>query len=178
MAMAIKPTRIEPWVVWKISSALTPFQIPATPKILIKNFQRRYGLAITDNSPFDPGTNQKLAAEKKISTTSSKCRTKLWSTNKTKKTIAEYPKEKQEQYDNAHKDFLKNELNEYKTKGYVYVKEYKKSNGDIQYQVYKDKKDGSKRKSLDDLSTEEMAQVLSDAQSQATKKAKEKIFQK
>ena len=67
-------------------------------------------------------------------------------------------------------------MNEIKKQHYVYVYEYKDSFGEDKNQVSMDKKKGATRKSLDNLSTEEMAQVLRIAQSKATKESKQKVF--
>ncbi len=97
--------------------------------------------------------------------------------NKTKNTLSEFPPEQQKEYQEAHKEFLKKELEEYKSHGYVYTKQYKTSNG-IQYEVYKKHEKGAKKTSIDNLTKDELAELLSDAQSEATKQAKEKVFYK
>lgn len=101
--------------------------------------------------------------------------------NKTKKKVSEYPKEVQEKYTKIHKDELKKELAEIKKVGIVYVKEYTTANGDKKVEVSLkkgDSKDKKIKKSLDELSSDAMAQVLDIAQSKATVEAKKKVFYK
>jgi hypothetical protein len=94
---------------------------------------------------------------------------------KTKQKVSELPEEKQNEYRDAHKEFLKQELSVYKRRGYVFTKEYKKANGEVEYEVYKDHTRGATKTKVDDLNKEQLAEVLSDAQSQATKKTKKKL---
>lgn len=87
---------------------------------------------------------------------------------KTKKKISEYPEEKQKEYINVHKEYLKEELATIKDRGYVFVNPY----GDVSEHRVHD----AEKKSIDELTKAEIAQVLHIAQSQATKKAKQKVF--
>jgi len=98
--------------------------------------------------------------------------------DKTVKLISEFPEAKQKEYVTAHKDLLKQELGDYRKRGYVYTEEFTMSNGEKDYRVYKDKKKGAEKTKIDDLNKEQLSAILSDAQSNATKKAKEKVFYK
>lgn len=96
--------------------------------------------------------------------------------NKTKKKVSEYPEEKQKEYQDAHRKFLKEELNDFLKHKHVYVKEYTKANGDKEVEVYSHKEHGSDKKSIDDLSKPELTQLLNTAQSNATTRAKKEVF--
>lgn len=96
--------------------------------------------------------------------------------NRTKKTVADYPIEKQKQYQDTHKEYLKQELSEVKKRGWVYVREYTDAKGDKVNEVSVESKPHAKKTSLDDLDEKEMAQVLSKAQSKATERTKKKLF--
>lgn len=93
------------------------------------------------------------------------------------KNISDYPKETQDKYLKAHKEEFKKALSEIKSNKLVYTKTYTNAKGEKISTVYFTKPDGTyKTGSIDKLSKEEMAQVKSYAQGQATTAAKEKIF--
>lgn len=101
--------------------------------------------------------------------------------NKTKKKLSDYPKEIQDKYDNVHKTNLDAELKGIFKTNKVYVKEYNKTDGSKEYSVSVLDKSGDKsykKQTLDNLNTAERAEILSEAQKQATEKTKEKIFGK
>lgn len=82
--------------------------------------------------------------------------------------LSEFSPEKQEQFNKVHKQFLKQELRIVKSRGYVYIDDYK--NTSIEYS------DGDKRIPISKLNDDQKAQILSLAQKSATKKSKLKIF--
>jgi len=96
--------------------------------------------------------------------------------NKTKKKLSEYPKEVQDKYDNLHKVNLDNELKDIFKTGKVYIKSYTNSRGEKISEVSLTKDKGGTLRKIDDLNESERAQILRIAQSQATKKTKQKIF--
>lgn len=84
------------------------------------------------------------------------------------KELKDADEEKIQEYRSAHAKNLKKELQDILDKGHVYVNE--------EGSVRVDPESGFKRKSVDDLSEEEMASVLSNAQRRATVETKEKMF--
>lgn len=86
------------------------------------------------------------------------------------KELKDADEDKIEEYRKAHAENLKKELKEVLDKGYVYVNE----EGNVRI----DKEDGFTKKNVDDLTEEEMASVLSNAQRRATLETKEKMFSK
>lgn len=96
--------------------------------------------------------------------------------NHTKKSLSDYPKDIQKEYDELHKSFLKKELGNVINKNHVFVKEYTDAEGGSKDQVSFTHSIHSKRKSLDELDEEELAQVLKLSQAEATRKTKEKLF--
>ena len=96
--------------------------------------------------------------------------------NATKIKISDFPKEKQEQYEKYQKDQLKRELDYIVSKNTVYVRSFKDGKGEVTTEVTLKPKHNAVKKSLDNLSEDELTQVLRTAQSEATKKAKSKIF--
>ncbi|MES2287377.1 MAG: hypothetical protein V4547_16915 [Bacteroidota bacterium] len=141
-----------------------------------------YNAVESDHSPYNEKDKQdptfKYFLDKGLELPNTSLSSEVITDNKnmTKKKVSEYSKEIQERYTNTHKEYLKKELADIKKKGVVYTKEYLTSDGEKKVEVYTDKKPNSTRKKIDDLSTEELAQVLSRAQSQATKLTKKKIF--
>lgn len=95
---------------------------------------------------------------------------------KTKKKLSDYPKDVQDKYDEVHKEILSQELKHILANGHVFVKEYKDAKGEQKNQVSLTHQIYSKRRKISDLNNEELAQVLRLSQSEATKKAKKKIF--
>ncbi len=85
-----------------------------------------------------------------------------------KKKLSEYPKEKQDEYATAHKDYLKQNLEKVIERGYVYVDKF----GDVSINPA-DKHD---QVDLSDLKKEQLAQVLHLSQASATQKAKKDVF--
>lgn len=96
--------------------------------------------------------------------------------NHTKKNLSDYPKDIQKEYDELHKSLLKKELGNIINKNHVFVKEYTDADGGSKDQVSFTHSIHSKRKSLDELDEEELAQVLKLSQAEATRKTKEKLF--
>jgi len=92
------------------------------------------------------------------------------------KTISEYDEKIQENYNETHKEELKNELKKIQDKGYVYVVTYTDSKGQEEKEVSFSFKNNGKITKIDDLDKDELSQVLSQAQKQATRKSKKKIF--
>lgn len=87
---------------------------------------------------------------------------------KTTKKLAEYPEAKINEYIAARRDNLKKELADIEKKGYVYVNDF----GDVS--LNRDK--GEKKRKLDDLSEEQLAQLLGISARKATQTTKEQIF--
>ncbi len=93
--------------------------------------------------------------------------------NKILTNVAAMPKEKIEQFDAEHKAELKSELSKVKKQGYVYKNDY----GNVLNQYPENEPTYPLHKVyLYNLSKEDGAKVLSNAQSNATKGAKKKIF--
>ena len=90
--------------------------------------------------------------------------------NATKIKISDFPKEKQEQYEKYQKDQLKRELDYIVSKNTVYVRSFKDGKGEVTTEVTLKPKHNAVKKSLDNLSEDELTQVLRTAQSEATKK--------
>jgi len=91
--------------------------------------------------------------------------------------ISDYPKAIQDKYQEAHKQQLKIELNAIKKKGYVYVSTVKNLKGETVIDVATNKVNANYKKTpFNTLTNDELTQVLHIAQSQATAKAKKKIF--
>jgi hypothetical protein len=86
------------------------------------------------------------------------------------KELKDADEEKIEEYRKAHAENLEKELKEVLDKGYVYVNE--------EGSVRVDKEQGFTQKDVGDLTEEEMASVLSNAQRRATIETKEKMFSK
>lgn len=89
---------------------------------------------------------------------------------KTMKNLTDFPEEKIKQYQEEHKENLKEELKDVKDKGYVYEDDY----GNIS----KSRQKGYDKVLLDDLSEDQLAKILKSAQVQATAKTKKKLFPK
>lgn len=89
-------------------------------------------------------------------------------TSHTEKKISDYPDEIQKEYQSVHKSYLRESLADIIKKGYVFVNPY----GDVATH----RNEEGKRKEIKDLTKEEMAKVLHIAQSEATTKAKKKVF--
>jgi hypothetical protein len=98
----------------------------------------------------------------------------------TKKTVADYPKEIQDKYKVEHTKQLKQILAPIVSgREKVYVKSYKKANGETTTAVSIDEPNGNyKSENINKLSKEQLAQLLHLAQSHATTATKEKIFNK
>jgi hypothetical protein len=93
--------------------------------------------------------------------------------------IADYPKEIQDKYIIEHTKALKAELKEIKADRTVYVTKNKTLKGDIvvHVDINVPDNDNYKEVNIDNLSKEELAQLLSIAQSLATKEAKRTVFE-
>lgn len=94
----------------------------------------------------------------------------------TEKKLSDYSKDIQDKYDKVHKTFLKEKLGEIVSNGQVYVSNYKDADGKKITHISLNKSKNSVEKSLKELSKEELAQVLSLAQSEATTKTKKELF--
>lgn len=86
------------------------------------------------------------------------------------KNVSDYPKETQDRYSQAHKEYLKEELQDIKDEGVVYVNQF----GEVS--VTRPSKGDYDEKDIDKLTKTQLAEVLHIAQAQATKKAKNKVF--
>lgn len=86
----------------------------------------------------------------------------------TEKKISDYSKDIQDKYSETHKKYLKESLAAIIQKGYVYVNPY----GDVATH----RNEEGKRKDVKELTKEELTKVLHIAQSEATTKAKKKVF--
>jgi len=87
---------------------------------------------------------------------------------KTKRKLSDYPQSVIDQYSETHKKYLRNELSHIVSHKYVFMDDY----GDISLSPGS----GKKRKNLDDLTKEQLEQILHLAQSSATEKTKKKLF--
>lgn len=85
-----------------------------------------------------------------------------------KKKLSDYPKEKIEAYNTAHKEYLKEKLSEVIDRGYVYVDKF----GDVSINP----SDKSEQIELSNLKKEQLAQILHISQGLATKKAKKEVL--
>lgn len=89
---------------------------------------------------------------------------------KTIKNLTDFPEEKIKEYQDLHKKYLKEELEDVKKKGYVFVDDYGN--------VSQDREKGYDKTKIDDLTKEQLAKILKSAQVQATTKTKQKLFPK
>ncbi len=97
----------------------------------------------------------------------------------TKKFVSDLPKEDQAKYVQEHKDLLEEELSKMQKHKYVYVTSYKDASGNTINEVETNRKNSKSKKTLiDNLSKEELAQVLSIAQSKASTELNKKYSNK
>lgn len=95
----------------------------------------------------------------------------------TEKKLSDYPKETQDKYLKLHNDKLEEGLNEIFSNGVVYVQTYKDAKGESVNHVFLNPPDGDyQEKSINKLSTDEKAKVLSLAQKGATSRTKKEMF--
>lgn len=98
--------------------------------------------------------------------------------NLTKKKISDFSKEVQEKYETEHRNELRKELSNVLSKGVVYVRTYKDAQNNSIKDVSLTPKHLAERTSVKNLSEDELTQVLRLSQTEATKRAKKKIFKK
>lgn len=91
--------------------------------------------------------------------------------------ISDYPKEVQDEFQSAHKEYLENILQRVQDNGKVFLIVRKTKDGEKRtISLKQPNDDNAKEIELNDLSKDDLTQVLHLAQSEATKKSKKQVF--